>query len=188
MNVSSEATLADASDAYGLRHRISFQRSYLAGTRFATTIPVVLRFKPNWHLRTVLLRGLGVGMVLSASGLWLFSGSDLDFELNLMKVGVSVLLFVLGVVLVTLKTPRTQPEACFDPVRRELRILHRDIHGRPKVVLRRSYDTIGGARLSDGFVQLLENDGSLLIEVPLGCAAARSQLREQLSGDVQVFG
>ena len=187
MNVSSEATLADAndaSDAYGLGHRFSFQRSVLAGTRFVMAIPVVLRFRANWHLRTVLLRGLGVGMVLSASGLWLVSGGDLDPELNLIKVGVSVLLFVLGVILVTLKTPRTQPEACFDPVRRELRILHRDSHGRPKVVLRRCYDSIGGARLTNGYVQLFENDGSLLLEVPLGCAVAGRQLRDQLNGDL----
>ncbi|KPD12453.1 hypothetical protein AN476_10825 [Phaeobacter sp. 11ANDIMAR09] len=159
----------------------------LAKGSLATAMPLVLSFEANWRLRTVVLRGLGLAMMVSASGLWLFPSSSADPELNLMKVGVSVLFFVLGFVLTTLRDLRNQPEACFDPVRRELRVLRRDAHGHPKTVLRRSYDTIGGARLSDGAVQLFENDGSLLIEVPLGSTAARSQLRDQLSGAVQLY-
>ncbi len=183
MNVSSAASLASA------RQRQSrFDGSPLTNSGLLTTMPLVLRFEANWRLRAVLLRGLGVAMMLSASGLWLFSRGDLDPELNLMKVGISVLLFVLGAALATLSTPRNQPEACFDPVRRELRVLRRDTHGRPKTVLRRSYDTIAGARLSNGSVQLFESDGSLLIEVPLGSVAARRQLRDQLKGAIQLFG
>lgn len=161
--------------------------SELPSSNFATTMPLVLNFEANWRARTVLLRGLGVAVLLSATGLWLFPGSAADPELNLLKVGVSVVFFVLGLILLTVRDAHNHPEACFDPVRRELRILKMDAHGQPKTVLRRSYDTIGGARLTDGAVQLYENDGSLLVEVPLGSAAARSQLRDQLSGAVQLF-
>ncbi len=182
MSISSEASLP-----YGQQHRNRFAGSTLSGGGLATAMPLVLSFEANWRLRTVLLRGLGLAMMVSASGLWLFPSSSADPELNLMKVGVSVLFFVLGFVLTTLRDLRNQPEACFDPVRRELRVLRRDAHGHPKTVLRLSYDTIGGARLSDGAVQLFENDGSLLIEVPLGSTAARSQLRDQLSGAVQLY-
>lgn len=161
--------------------------SELPSSNFASTMPLVLNFEANWRARTVLLRGLGVAVLLSATGLWLFPGSAADPELNLLKVGVSVVFFVLGLILLTVRDAHNHPEACFDPVRRELRILKMDAHGQPKTVLRRSYDTIGGARLTDGAVQLYENDGSLLVEVPLGSAAARSQLRDQLSGAVQLF-
>lgn len=183
MNVSSAASLASAE-----QRRRTFHGNAHASDGLFTTMPLVLSFEANWRIRAVLLRGLGVAMMLSASGLWLFTGSNVDPELNLMKVGVSVLLFVLGVALATLSTPGNQPEACFDPVRRELRVLRRDSHGRPKTVLRRSYDTIAGARLSKRAVQLFESDGSLLIEVPLGSVTAHSQLRDQLRGAVQLFG
>ncbi|MEP1327975.1 hypothetical protein [Pseudophaeobacter sp.] len=160
----------------------------LAGSKnIAAAMPLVLDFEANWRARTVLIRALGAAILLSASGLWLFPGETSDPELSLMKVGVSVLFFVLGLVLLTVRDPRGQPEACFDPVRRELRILRMDSRGHPKTVLRRGYDTLGGARLTAGAVELYENDGSLLIEVPLGSAAARSQLRDQLSGAVQLF-
>ncbi|MGR3622211.1 hypothetical protein [Pseudophaeobacter sp.] len=182
MSISSEAPLA-----YGRQAPGRFAGKALAGGGLASAMPLVLNFEANWRARTMLLRVLGVALILSACGLWLFSGMASDPELNLMKVGVSVLFFVLGMVLMTVNDRRNQPEACFDPVRRELRVLRRDAHGQPKTVLRRSYDTIGGARLSDGAVQLFENDGSLLIEVPLGSAAARSQLRDQLSGAVQLY-
>lgn len=166
---------------------MSTKHGEMPGGGFATTMPLVLNFEANWRARTVLLRGLGVAILLSATGLWLFPSSVADPELNLIKVGVSVAFFVLGLVLLTVSDPSSHPEACFDPVRRELRILKMDSYGQPKTVLRRSYDTIGGARLTDGAVQLYENDGSLLIEIPLGSVAARSQLRDQLSGAVQLF-
>jgi hypothetical protein len=182
MSISSEAPLS-----YGHQHRSRFMDHSRATGSLATAMPLVLSFEANWRLRTVMLRGLGLAMMVSASWLWLFPGSVADPELNLVTVGVSVLFFVLGLVLMTTRDLHNQPEACFDPVRRELRVLRRDAQGQPKTVLRRSYDTIGGARLNDAAVQLFENDGSLLIEVPLGSSAARSQLRDQLSGAVQLF-
>lgn len=181
MSISSEASFS-----YGQQHRNRFGGSFDQSSA-SSAMPLVLNFEANWRLRTVMLRGLGLAMMVSASGLWLFPGSTADPELNLIKVGLSVLFFVLGLVLATTRDLRQQPEACFDPVRRELRVLRRDTHGQPKTVLRRSYDSIGGARLGQGVVHLFENDGSLLIEVPLSSAAARSQLRDQLSGDVQIF-
>lgn len=181
MSMSSEASLT-----YGGQRSSRFPGGARAEPSLSV-MPLVLNFEANWRLRTLLIKGLGAAMILSASGLWLFSSGAADPELNLIKVGVSVLFFVIGLVLMTVRDPQNQPEACFDPVRRELRVLRRDSHGQPKTVLRRSYDTIGGARLSDASVQLFENDGSLLIEVPLGSTAARSQLRDQLSGAVQLF-
>lgn len=182
MNLSSPATFS-----YRATRPAASLNDLSGGKSIAAAMPLVLNFEANWRARTVLTRALGAAMLLSASGLWLFPSTAADPELSLMKVGVSVLFFVLGLVLLTVRESRNQPEACFDPVRRELRVLHMDKRGQPRTVLRRSYDTLGGARLTEGAVQLFENDGSLLIEVPLGSAAARSQLRDQLSGAVQLF-
>ena len=181
MSITSEAHVA-----YGRQPSSSFS-GYVGSEARSAAMPLVLNFEANWRLRMLMVKGLGVAMILSASGLWLFSSGPADPEMNLIKVGVSVLFFVIGLVLMTVSDPRNQPEACFDPVRQELRVLRPDSHGQPKTVLRRSYDTIGGARLREGSVQLFENDGSLLIEVPLGSAAARSQLRDQLSGSIQLY-
>ncbi|WP_375700043.1 hypothetical protein [Pseudophaeobacter sp. TrK17] len=182
MSISSQAPLP-----YGHQYRSRFMGNARTAGNLATAMPLVLSFEANWGVRILMLRGLGLATLVSASGLWLFPRNVADPELSLLKVGVSVLFCVLGLVLMTTRNQTQPPEACFDPVRRELRVLRCDAYGQPKTVLRRSYDTIGGARLNDGAVQLFENDGSLLIEIPLGSTAARSQLRDQLSGAVQLF-
>ncbi|UWQ30399.1 hypothetical protein K3555_08445 [Leisingera sp. M527] len=153
----------------------------------AAAVPLSLRLEANWKLRVALLRVLGAAMILSSTGLWLVPGSGADPEMNLIRIGISVAFLLIGLVLMTTHEPGNRPEACFDPVRRELRVLQRDGRGRPCTVLRRSYDTLGGARLTAVSVQLYETDGSLLIELPIGSAAMRSQLRDQLSGAVRIL-
>ncbi|WP_278921474.1 hypothetical protein [Pseudophaeobacter profundi] len=190
MGNSGEATLGQEHAARLLEPAfggVSGTNRFQKGRVFASAPPLVLGFEANWRARSVLLRGLGVAMVVGACGLWLFPGNVADPELSLLKVGAAVLIIVVGVVLMTVQDMRNQPEACFDPLHRELRILRRDGRGRPRMVLRRSYDSLGGARLSAGAVKLYERDGSLLVELPLGGAAARSQLRDQLSGAVQLL-
>ena len=46
---------------------------------------------------------------------------------------------------------------------------------------------LGAVRLTGNAVQLFEDDGSLLIELPLDSAATRGQLRDQLSGAVKIL-
>ena len=153
----------------------------------AGAAPLSLRFEANWKLRLVLLRVLGAAMILSSTGLWLVPGAGADPEMNLIRIGVSVAFLLVGLILMTAHEPGSQPEACFDPVRQELRILKLDKRGQPRTVLRRRYDSIGGARLTENSALFYEHDGNVLVEVPLGSAVARSQLRDQLSGAVQLF-
>ncbi|WP_291731556.1 hypothetical protein [Leisingera sp. F5] len=153
----------------------------------ARAVPLSLRLEANWKLRVALLRVLGAAMILSSTGLWLVPGAGADPEMNLIRIGISVVFLLIGLVLMTAHDPGSRPEACFDPVRRELRVLQRDDRGRPRTVLRRSYDTLGGVRLTAATVQMYETDGSLLIELPIGSAAMRSQLRDQLSGAVRIL-
>lgn len=158
------------------------------GTAFGAAVravPLSLRLEANWKLRVVLFRLLGAAMILGSTGLWLVPGAGADPEMNLIRMGISVAFLLAGLVLMTAHEPGNRPEACFDPVRRELRVLQRDSQGRPCTVLRRSYESLGGVRLTAASVQMYEVDGSLLIELPVGSAAMRSQLRDQFSGAVR---
>ncbi|UWQ85109.1 hypothetical protein K3726_07870 [Leisingera caerulea] len=153
----------------------------------ARAAPLSLQLEANWKLRLILLRLLGAAMILGSTGLWLVPGAGADPEMNLLRMGVSVAFLLAGLVLMTVHEPGSGPEACFDPVRRELRLLQRDGRGRPRTVLRRSYESLGAVRLTAASVQLYETDGSLLIELPLQTAAMRSQLRDQFSGAVRIL-
>lgn len=163
------------------------QSAVMRARKHAAAVPLVLKFEAHWQIRAYLMRALGVAMLLSAAGIWLVHGNSNDPEMNLIKVGVSLVFAVLGLILVTLRDHRDLPEVCFDPVRQELRALKRDRRGRARTVLRRRYDTIGGARLTETSAIFYERDGSFLVEVPLDSSFARSQLRDQLSGAVQLF-
>ncbi|AHD00878.1 hypothetical protein [Leisingera methylohalidivorans] len=153
----------------------------------ARAVPLRLRREANWTLRLALLRMLGAAMILSSTGLWLVPVAGADPEVNLIRFGISVVFLLTGLVLMTAHDPGNRSEACFDPVRCELRVLQTGSRGRPRTVLRRSYDTLGGARLTAVSVQWHKTGGSLLIELPIGSAAMRSQLRDQLSGAVRIL-
>lgn len=153
----------------------------------ARAMPLSLRLEANWNLRLTLLRLLGAAMILGSTGLWLVPGAGADPEMNLIRMGVSVAFLLAGLVLTTAQGPARRSEACFDPVRRELRLLQRDGQGRPATVLRRSYESLGAVRLTAASVQMYETDGTLLIELPLQSAAMRSQLRDQFSGAVRIL-
>ena len=150
-------------------------------------VPLNLRLEASWTLRLVLMRFLGGAMMVSAIGLWLMPEAGAGHDLTLVRLGISVALVLVGLALLSARDDSSRPEACFDPIRRELRVLQCDPHRRPRTVLRRSYDSLGGARLTAATVQLFENDGRLLIELPLGSATLRGQLRDQLSGAVRLL-
>ena len=90
---------------------------------FTQVMPLVVSLRPNWQLRTLLLRVLGAALVLSSTGLWLLPGADYDPDLALFKIGISVAFLFAGLVLMLVNDPDAQPDVCFDPIRRELRIL-----------------------------------------------------------------
>lgn len=153
----------------------------------AEALPLVLTFRPNWHLRSIVMRVVGAAMVLSSTGIWLMPGAGADPELTLMKIGISIFLLFAGMALMMVNDPDSHPDAYFDPIRRELRILQRNGQGRPRTVLRRGYDSLGSVRFKDRSVELFEIDGSLLIRLPLSLGSTRKLLREQFSGVVPIL-
>ncbi|WP_240931848.1 hypothetical protein [Parasedimentitalea denitrificans] len=153
----------------------------------AEALPLVLSFEPNWQLRSIVLRVIGAAMILSSTTIWLMPGVAYDPEMGLIKIGISVFLLFAGIALMMVNDPGTHPDAYFDPIRRELRVLQRTGQGRPRTVLRRGYDSLGSVRFKDRSVELYEIDGSLLIRLPLSLGSTRKLLREQLSGVVPIL-
>lgn len=149
-------------------------------------VPFVVDLKEGRDLARLLICLLAAGCALAAAGLWLLPGSAADGGAALIKSGLTAVLLVAGVTLVRAIQNKDRPEACFDPVRRELRIWIKAGEGRPHTVLRRSYDSIGAVRLGARSAALYEPDGTLLLRLPLADAKARQLLRAHLSGAVPI--
>ncbi|MES0860872.1 hypothetical protein ABLN87_00780 [Ruegeria sp. SCPT10] len=154
---------------------------------FEHSVPVKIAFKANWQARIILARVVGAFLIVSAFSMWLMPGSVIGAEVWPIKLAASMLFLIIGVSLLTIELMDPRPDAYFDPIRREVRILQKNENGRPQTVLRRSYDTLGGARFEDDEVELYDVDGSLLMKLPLQSADVSRALKAQLSQTVTIF-
>jgi hypothetical protein len=154
--------------------------------RFDEAVPLIFNFKPDITVLSVFFRLLGTSLILSAALMWLIPGVDGDAQMVLIKLGFSVFLMFCGLAVLMYNHPDARPDAYFDPIRREVRVLQRNSKGRPQTVLRRSYDTLGAVRFHDKNVELHDMDGSVLMRLTLGSSDARHALRQQLSGVVPI--
>ncbi|MQY41683.1 hypothetical protein GG681_03450 [Epibacterium sp. SM1969] len=93
----------------------------------------------------------------------------------------------LGAFFILFTVRQQQPEFCFDRKRQELRVSERRYHGPSRVVLRRSFDSLGGVRLSAKDVYILDYDGSVLLQLALRDPMMRSQLRDALAGHLPML-
>ncbi len=157
------------------------------GAGFEHSVPVKIAFKVNWKARIVLARIVGAFLIVSAFSMWLMPGSVIGAEVWPIKMVASMLFLIVGVSLLTIEVMDSRPDAYFDPIRREVRILQKNENGRPQTVLRRSYESLGGARFEDDEVQLYDVDGSLLMKLPLQSADVSRALKGQLSQSVTIF-
>lgn len=158
-----------------------------AGANFEQPVPVLIKFTPNWRARLVLCRIAGAALIIAAFSMWLMPGSATGADVWPIKLVASLMFLLFGVSLLTIEILDPRPDAYFDPIRREVRVLQKNENGRPQTVLRRSYDTLGGARFADDRVELFEVDGSLLMKLPLQSAEVSRALKGQLSGSVTIF-
>lgn len=152
---------------------------------FDHDMPVMLSFEGSRALLRTIFRIVGTALILTAPMMWVMPGSYLEPEVMLMKLGVSLFFFLCGLALLMRNHVDAQPEAYFDPIRRELRVLQKNDRGRPQTVMRRSYDSLGGARITARAVELWDVDGSVLMKLPVDNPAIRQALRMQLSGLVR---
>ena len=164
----------------------SFERS-ATNANFEKSVPVLISFAPNWKVRMVLSRVVGAFLIVMAFSMWIMQGSAMAAEVWPIKLAASMMFLMVGVSLLTVQLLDSRPDAYFDPIRREVRVLQKNENGRPQTVLRRSYDTLGGARFADDQVELFDVDGSLLMKLPLQSADVSRALKGQLSGSVTIF-
>ncbi|MEX0318424.1 MULTISPECIES: hypothetical protein [unclassified Ruegeria] len=150
------------------------------------SVPVMITFATNWRARVFMFRVLGAVLVLSGFAMWLLPSALDAAEVGVFKLGASALFVFVGMVLLTMKRVTNRPDAYFDPVRRELRVLQKNENGRPETVMRRSYDTLGSARFSDRQVELFNIDGSLLMRLPVESKEVLHALKTQLTGAVAI--
>lgn len=155
-------------------------------SRFSESVPVVLSFKPDWPLLVVFFRIVGTAMILSSAGMWLMPGSKVESDLMLIKLGVSLFFFLCGLVLLMRNHVDNQPEAYFDPIRHELRVMQKNDRGRPQVVLQRAYDSLGSVDFQKNTVVIYDVDGSLMMRLDVSDDDVRHSLRSQLSGMISV--
>lgn len=148
-------------------------------------MPVLLGFEGNQALVRTVFRIVGTALILTAPLMWVMPGSSFAPEVALIKLGASLFFFLCGLALLMRNHVDTLPEVYFDPIRREMRVLQKNDRGRPQVVMRRSYDSLGGARITARAIELWDVDGSVLMRLPVENPDVRQALRMQLSGLVR---
>ena len=148
-----------------------------SAARLPALAPVTLAFAPDWPVHVVLFRVAGTALILSASGMWLMPDAMLDGRLLLLKLGLSVFFFFAGLALLMRNHQDTRPDACFDPVRAEVRVLRKNDRGVPQTVLRRGYDSLGRAAFSSNAVELFDIEGRMLMRLVIDDSHARQSLR-----------
>lgn len=154
--------------------------------RFEPEMPVMLGFEGGRALIRTIFRIVGTALILTAPLMWVLPGTTTAPDILLMKLGVSFFFFLCGLALLMRNHVDALPEAYFDPIRRELRVLQKNDRGRPQTIMRRSYDSLGGARITSRAIELWDVDGSVLMRLPVEDPDVRQALRMQLSGLVHV--
>jgi hypothetical protein len=153
---------------------------------YRDAIPLLISFAPNWPVLALVFRIVGTALIFSSGLMWVLPGSHFDADLMLIKLGLSLTFLLCGLTMVMIHHVDNRPDAYFDPVRNEVRVLRRDRRGRPQSVMRRGYDTLGSARFRDRLVEIFDVDGSLLMRLPVDDKDVRQALRMQLSGLVNI--
>ncbi len=156
--------------------------------RFQESMPLLIPFSPGWPLIATLFRIIGAALVLGAGLMWIVPAGAIGPDLMLIRLGLSVTFLLCGLALLMIHHVDNRPDAYFDPVRREVRVLQKDRRGRPQPVLRRSYDTLGCARFHQRTVEIFDMDGTLLMRLPVEDHNVRHALRKHLNDTVNITG
>ncbi|MDK3019267.1 hypothetical protein [Pseudodonghicola flavimaris] len=141
---------------------------------------------PRFSVDGALARFVGSVLVIASGAMWMLPDAQADADLVVMKLGASLFFLLVGVALMAYDDLLRRPEACFDPLRRELRVLRMAADGRVETTLRRGYDSFGRVEWRGHRVRIYEMDGTLLLGLTVREAAQRAQLSDQLAQHVNL--
>ncbi|WP_299352973.1 hypothetical protein [uncultured Shimia sp.] len=115
----------------------------------------------------------GFAFIWAGAGLWMVPGLDLEPSILLAKMFVSVLLVTGGVGMTQIATERPHCELQFDPKHRQARLIEGLPRGRSHVVKTVNYEDIARVNVSDADLVMLNDEGKILVELPLDGPHAR---------------
>ncbi len=134
-----------------------------------------------WSPRTLLLRLFGGCMVVASTALWLVHSAGEDPKVVLIRIGATVVLMLLGVMVMLINNPAVQPEVEFDATAKELRLLER-VRRNSKVVSRYPFDSLAGVQFRSGALTVFDLQGNAVVDVPLPDAHSRRMVQTQIAG------
>lgn len=127
---------------------------------------------------------MGIALVFLAVALWVFPGATLAGETLLFKIGLSVVFFYMGLMLVQAGQAKGNPEVQLDMQRRELRMIERPRRGASKLVACHPFAHLSDIRLDDGDLVASDRSGEEVVRVRVDAPKAREQIEQRLRREV----
>lgn len=135
---------------------------------------------PGGFWKTGLILCTGLGLMLSAAGIWAFPSAD-NAE-RLIRLGASLGLFGIGaVVLSMLATGGERARAEIDAERRDIRTYDIDSSGSVFLTGRYDFSQMSDISLRDGTFQARDGEGRVVVSVPVKGRARAQAIRRALS-------
>lgn len=133
-------------------------------------------------------RFVGAILVLASVGIWLVPIATADAFVVIMKLLVSVSMACFGAVLVEYGRNLMSEEVHLDPLRNELRHIRKDSDGRSHVVARFDFAELKDIRMTDGFLNVIDLTGEVVLKLPAGSVENLPVLRAALGNTLQKAG
>ncbi|RME97280.1 MAG: hypothetical protein D6773_16010, partial [Alphaproteobacteria bacterium] len=125
---------------------------------YSEAVPLLIAFAPNWPIWHILFRIAGTALMISAAAMWIMPQAQLSPDLMLFKLAISVVFFLCGLALLMVHHSDNRPDALFDPLRKEVRVMQKNNRGRLSQIMCRPYSSLGSARFRSNAVELFDID------------------------------
>lgn len=115
----------------------------------------------------------GFAFIWAGAGLWLVPGLDLEPSILLAKMFLSIMMVTAGVGMTQIATEKPQCELHFDARHRQVHLVESLPRGRSHIVRTMNYENIARVSVSDRELVMLNDEGKILVELPLDGPHAR---------------
>lgn len=115
----------------------------------------------------------GFAFIWAGAGLWLVPGLSLEPSVLLTKMFLSVMMVTAGVGMTQIATEKPNSELHFDARHRQVHMVESLPRGRTHVVKTLNYEDIARVNVTDTELVMLNEQGKILVELPLDGPHAR---------------